>query len=438
MTDPLSISASIAGLVTLADVVFGRVYKYVKAVKTASKDIATLSAEIGALYGILSSLRLIADQLEDENYQSTTRVHHIHSCYQTLEKVESILERDETTSLPNLCLDTLKRKLRWPFKSSEVHEIVVEIERHKATLGLALNVDGMSGLLRALSKQNDIDKDIKDIKTELKLKREADTRVALNEQCQRVLDSFGTIDPYRNLNMSRKLRHPSTGLWFTESTEFQHWLNTDNARLWLYGIPGAGKTILASLVIDEVLQKTSPNFAVAYFFCDYKDSATQQPYKILSCLVQQIAKQGEQSFAKAESFYKTYSENRRHPIEFDPEDLCRLILEMATNYKYTMVIIDGLDECGTNAGHVAELLASLNNNEWDANLKTLFLSRDELDIRESLEGYHGFSIAAKNSDLSLYVGAEIENRTRKKKLNIKSPELRELVRKRLVEGAEGM
>ena len=341
MTDPLSISASIAGLVTLADVVFGRVYKYVKAVKTASKDIATLSAEIGALYGILSSLRLIADQLEDENYQSTTRVHHIHSCYQTLEKVESILERDETTSLPNLCLDTLKRKLRWPFKSSEVHEIVVEIERHKATLGLALNVDGMSGLLRALSKQNDIDKDIKDIKTELKLKREADTRVALNEQCQRVLDSFGTIDPYRNLNMSRKLRHPSTGLWFTESTEFQHWLNTDNARLWLYGIPGAGKTILASLVIDEVLQKTSPNFAVAYFFCDYKDSATQQPYKILSCLVQQIAKQGEQSFAKAESFYKTYSENRRHPIEFDPEDLCRLILEMATNYKYTMVIIDG-------------------------------------------------------------------------------------------------
>ena len=244
MADPLSISASIAGLVNLADVVFGRIYKYVKAVKNASKDMATLSSEIGALYGILSNLRLISDQLESDIYESTTRPHHIHSCHETLEKVKSILERDNVSSVQDHRLQTLKRKLRWPFTSSEVKDLVVEIERHKATLGLALNVDGMSGLLRALSKQTDMNESVKGIQTEMRLRREAETRVTIDEHRQKVLNSFGTIDPRRNHDMSRKLRHPNTGLWLTESPEFKSWLTTKNASLWLYGIPGAGKPSL--------------------------------------------------------------------------------------------------------------------------------------------------------------------------------------------------
>lgn len=97
-----------------------------------------------------------------------------------------------------------------------------------------------------------------------------------------------------------------------------------------------------------------------------------------------------------------------------------------------------MDECGTNAGLVAEFLSSLNNDDGNAEFKTLILSRDEIDIRERLKDYPRISIAAQSSDLRLYVGAEIETRTRKKMLNIKAPELKEHVRERLVEGAEGM
>ena len=147
MTDPFSISASIAGLVNLADLVFGRTYNYVKAVKNASKDIATLSSEIGALYGILSSLYLVSRQLEEESFAYTTRADHIHSCYQTLEKVKCVLEKDDTASPRYPSLKTMKQILRWPFTSSEVRHFIEEIERHKATLGLALNVDGIAGLL---------------------------------------------------------------------------------------------------------------------------------------------------------------------------------------------------------------------------------------------------------------------------------------------------
>ena len=438
MADPLSICASIAGLVNLADLVFSRAYKYVKSVKNASKDVKTLSSEIGALYGILCNLRLVSDQLEDENVASTMRAEHIYSCYQTLERVKSVLEKHETRSLYSDQRTALKRNLRWPFTSQEVKVLVDEIERHKATLGLALNVDGMLGLLQALSKQNDINQSLKDINTELKLEREAETRVAIDRRRQKVLDSFGYLDPRKNLDMARKLRHPGTGFWLTESPDFKLWLDTDHAHLWLYGIPGSGKTIPSSLLVEEILSKSNPDIAIAYFFCDYKTPATQQPCQIPGCLVQQLAKQDEQSFAKVQNFYDNCGSSRRVPGEYEPEDLCHLTVSIAENYDCTMIIIDGLDECGESARYVTELLGNLSIERSNVNIKTLLLSRDELDIRQCLEHYPRMSIAAKNGDLKLYVDAEIEQRTRKKMLNIKSPELKEHIRERLVQGAEGM
>ena len=162
--DPLSISARIAGLVDLADVVFGRVYKYGKSVKSASKDITALSTQIGALYDILSSLRLLTDQLENDEYESTTKTHHLYGCYQTLEKIKRLLPGDTAMSSSNPDQHTLKNRLLWPFKSSEIKSLIAEIENHKSALSLALNADGMSGLLRALPKQDRIDEGTKTFK----------------------------------------------------------------------------------------------------------------------------------------------------------------------------------------------------------------------------------------------------------------------------------
>ena len=437
MADPLSISASIAGLVSLADIVFSRVYKYVKAVKNASRDITKLSSAIGALYGVLSSLRLVSDQLESDAFQSTARAHLIYSCHQTLEKLKRILDKDDTSAIQDQPFEKWKRKLRWPFTSTEVKDLVTELEEHKSTLGLALNVDSKLGLLQVLSKQDDLNEGLNDIKNALHQRSQVEIRVQIDQERQKVLDSFGSIDPRKNLEMSRKLRYPTTGLWLTDSPEFKSWLNSNNARLWLHGIPGAGKTVLASLVIDEILKKSCPSIAAAYFFCDYKDSTTQEAHKILGCVVQQIAMQDQQSFAKVQTFYDTHSHGRTNPIEYDSRDLCRLIIEMGSNYDATMIIVDGLDECGERATYVTELLASL-SNEATVDLRTLFLSREELDIQECLQDYDEVSIAARSSDLKLYVDAEIENRIRMKKLNIKAPGLKEQVRERLVEGADGM
>src|SRR3954467_1739118 len=63
-----------------------------------------------------------------------------------------------------------------------------------------------------------------------------------------------------------KLRQPGTGQWLLNSSEFQTWLKTDNQTLFCPGIPGAGKTIITSIVIDhlQTLFKHNTGIRIAY------------------------------------------------------------------------------------------------------------------------------------------------------------------------------
>ena len=438
MADPLSVGAGIAGLVTLADVVFIKIFKYAQAVKGTNKEIAALSSEVGALYGILSRLRLLSHQLKAGGFDPPNQDQHIQSCRQTLKRLEKILERDSIPTAQTHRMESIRRRLHWPFTSSEVKTLLAEIERHKAALGLALNADGLSGLLESLSIQGTIRDAVQDIKAELRQRDEADTRTAFNTRRQSVLRSFGKIDPSKNLRMGIKLREQGTGMWLLESPEYQGWSRTENSKLWLHGIPGAGKTVLAATIIEEVLRTTSIGHAVAFYYCDYKHSETQKPSCVLGSLVQQLAKQAEQCFEKVQSFCDQRNPEYEDDFEYDSQELQALILSMVPTFERVTILVDGLDECESNTAEVSELLVGLHCEDNATNIRILLLSRDEIDIRDCLAAYTQVSISAQSSDLRLYVGAEIESRIRKNKLRIKDPDLKEHIIQQLVNGAEGM
>ena len=438
MAEPLSISASITGLVAIADTVFGRTFKYIKSVKEAPKEIAALSSEIGALYGILSHLHLMACQFEGKTIETAIQVQHIHSCCQTLGKVKTRLDKYDILNTKRHSVDAMRRKLTWPFTVSEAKSLITEVERHKATLGLALTADGMTALLTTVSRQNELHNGVDEIRHQLRQRREADTRIAIDRHRQKVLDSFGPCDPDKNHRLSQKLRYPGTGIWLTEHDDFKRWLNTPHSRLWLPGIPGAGKTVLASSVIEEALGASAPSVAVAFFYCDYKDEATQDPLNILGSLARQLARQNEEAFEKLQGLYEKHFLENKIASEYEPEELRDLVLDMASTFNSTLLLVDALDECGDNTSSVVELLASLNTNGNMSDVKRLFLSRIEQNITDWLGSYPQIQIEAASSDLKLYVGAEIEKRTRKNLLRLKDPSLKEHIMDRLVSGAKGM
>lgn len=217
MGDALSVAASIAGLVTITDAVLCRAFKYGKGVKGAPAEIANLTSAIGALSGILHNVNLLACQLEVETFDTTIQIHHIQSCSQTMKSIKKLLDKFDTSASGHE-METMKR-LRWPFSASEARSLTTEIERHKATLSLALAADGLSGLLHALSRQKDIQSGLDDIKLQLRQKWEAETQIAIGKKRQEILAWIQIHDPHQNHDMSLKLRHPDSGLWLVESVE---------------------------------------------------------------------------------------------------------------------------------------------------------------------------------------------------------------------------
>jgi NACHT domain/Fungal N-terminal domain of STAND proteins len=440
--EPLSIAGSIAGLVAIADIVFSRTYRYAKAVKSAANDIEKLSSEIRSLSGVLHGLSLVVNELEKETtIEPNLRLHHINSCRTTLIKIQRKLEKNDPATTKDGLVQVALRSLKWPFSTSETKELLAEIGRHKATIGIALSADNMAALLRALSRQDELADGIQDIKSKLEARWAVETRIAMNKERQDILNFFEKIDPSPNHETSLKLRHPLTGLWLTEGEAFKTWLYTRNSKLWLSGIPGAGKTVLAASVIEEAIKESSPNRAVAYFYCDYKDERTQDPVNILGSLATQLGRQCENCFALLRQHYFTCHPVEKAPLKADLAALSRRIREMALTFDDVSIIVDGLDECGTNTTKVVESLVSL-GSDTNSNTRTLLLSRSEYDIRQLLqEHYSHIEIAANSEDLRLYVAAEIETRMRKigrGQLRIKNPELKQHIMETLVTRADGM
>ena len=435
MADPLSIVAVITGVVTLADEVFTRTFVYVKAVKHGEEERAKLNLEIGALFGILSRLRLLSCAMKgkegEKSYEPGLQTHQLNSCRDTLEKIKSKIEAYEGAgrATGRRAVRTALKPLRWPFTSSEVQCLLSEMKRHKANLSLALAADELSKLVHILSTQERIYEALHSIQSK-------QDRTALTDRRRHILDSFGSIDPRKNHDMSGKLWHPSTGLWLTNGRKFQGWLTDRTAKnIWCYGIPGSGKTVLASAVIDEIQERCSESVAAAYFYCDYKDVETQDPANILGSLAYQLIRQSDACFEKAKAFYDVRHSRKHVSTSYSPTELRDFILQMCSVFdrtmKWSMVLMNAV----RNTIIVVELLSSLGKSDISS-VQTLFLSRDEIEIRETLTDYTPLSIAASKADIYLYVTAELA--TRMQRLHIKNKPLVDLITDRLVDGANEM
>lgn len=70
----------------------------------------------------------------------------------------------------------------------------------------------------------------------------------------------------------RQARTHGTGEWFSQ--QFETW-NKGDATLWCSGLPGAGKTFIASHAIDNIKKSLRPDIGLAYIYFDHKRYAEQ-------------------------------------------------------------------------------------------------------------------------------------------------------------------
>jgi hypothetical protein len=229
-----------------------------------------------------------------------------------------------------------------------------------------------------------------------------------------------------------------TGLWLTESNPiFQDWKRSPNSRIWLSGIPGAGKTVLCGAVIDDVLQTSSTSIAVAFYFCDYKSEISQEPTNILASLAVQLALQLDEAFNLLQEYYHRLHPDKQLSKQPAHDELLPLIVKMASLYDKAFLIVDGLDECSARTNLAAASLRQL--SEQSQTISLAIFSRDEVEIREELGNtFAHVEIAAHTEDIDLDVRSEMNNRSQLRSLGLRNAALDEEICHALVDGAQGM
>lgn len=356
-------------------------------------------------------------------------MHHIQACHATLDRIARDLKKLEGSAL--------KRKVTWPFTSERTHESLNEVSRHKNTINLAFAATSMDTLLRMLSNQKELHVKTQETLEEVKKTREIVTRIHQDKTRRGVLGNFLIYNPQQNYETSLPLRHPRTGLWLTIRASFQAWLSTPDSCLWLSGIPGAGKTVLAGTIIEETLKRNAESVAITFFFCDYKDTKTQSPENILCVLASQLAIQHEEAYGLLERYHRKLHPQRGLRQSPSVDDLQKLLKDMMKFFDYVYLIVDGLDECGASTGKVVDGLLDIIGAS--NNISAAFLSRDEDHIRDRLEeDFKNVEIAAHTEDIKEYVTSEVEKRMGDKRLCLNDLSLKGEILDRLVDGAKGM
>ncbi|RMJ16009.1 hypothetical protein CDV36_004314 [Fusarium kuroshium] len=167
-----------------------------------------------------------------------------------------------------------------------------------------------------------------------------------------------------------------TGKWLFRDQLFKDWADYSKGStriLWLNGIPGAGKTLLAS----SVIRHTQCLGLTLFAFLTYKDSSTTA-LSIVHSLIFQLA---SDSLALQTELRQSGHKNLRNSLD-EAADLLQSLLECAG---VVYVVIDGIDEIDLfERSRLLKQLLKLG----DACQKCLILlsSRSEDDISTALGG----------------------------------------------------
>jgi predicted ATPase len=126
-------------------------------------------------------------------------------------------------------------------------------------------------------------------------------------------------EPSTNLNEAKRKRHEGTGSWFLESEPFKEWKSGSRRYLWLHGIPGCGKTVLCSTIIEYLRQnKEDPSHIILDFFFDFKDKEKQSLDNLVRSLVAQLYSGCDHSRKELDTLFSSCEDGRRQPT---PESL---------------------------------------------------------------------------------------------------------------------
>ncbi|KAJ6564609.1 ankyrin repeat-containing domain protein [Mycena capillaripes] len=125
---------------------------------------------------------------------------------------------------------------------------------------------------------------------------------------KQIIDWLAPINFFlRHTDISRA-RQAETGGWLLAHPLFKQWESDSGGTLWCSGIPGGGKTVLASLIVDHLTAESrNTDIGVACIYLNHKEADSQTPVNLMAGLWRQLILGRDVHLA--EQLFQRHSEN---------------------------------------------------------------------------------------------------------------------------------
>ncbi|KAJ0418505.1 hypothetical protein BJY00DRAFT_324866 [Aspergillus carlsbadensis] len=258
----------------------------------------------------------------------------------------------------------------------------------------------------------------------------------LTKSSQEVLDWITKVDFNHQHNDNLQQRLSGTGNWFVGSDEFDRWMRQPQQTLFCPGIPGAGKTIMSSIVIEHLKSKfvNDPEVQICYLFCSYQASKRQTTLQFLLSLLRQLAVKGTVILPNIKKAHDNFKPAGR---TLDLKEAQTELSRAAQSFRRVFVVIDALDEyCSSHPEDVQELLSALFAFQEKDSANILATSRPNSEIMCRFQECIRLEIRAQDEDILAYVDSQLPTLLRSR-ISL-YPEVHDHIRCDLLKNSDGM
>ncbi|KAJ4273195.1 hypothetical protein NW764_012442 [Fusarium oxysporum] len=371
MAEVLGVVSGAAGLLSLAIEVTKLSYTYIASVRGAPKSLTSYIGELATLTSVLLQLDdlIQARRVNSQNSQILSKA--LNDCQQEVEHLKAKLER-------KVSYGRIKAKvaaLAWPLSESELQDKVNMLHRYNGIFSSALQADSLTVAIAT-------NKELQDFRHST----EAKEIIAWYKSDVAIEVSISHLEDYC----------PSTWQTFLSGSFYQSWRSGSTPVVWGHGKPGAGKTVLAALVLRDVKSGNLPGTAIASHFF-----SSSRPKESVSNVLRSLIAQALHSCPiipqEALALYEKGSQNLMMT------DLINVLAAIAKSMT-TCIILDALDECPF-LPKLFNILLTLQ----ELGVRIFATARDLPKIRKHFEKKPRVEISATRQDLDFYVNHRLEH-----------------------------
>ncbi|KAJ6563631.1 hypothetical protein DFH09DRAFT_478332 [Mycena vulgaris] len=457
----------VASILQLVDTV-AKAHHYITDFHDAPKDQQRLLWEIKSLEPLV---RKLDNQIRKD--QAAGLLSGLREFKESLGQLKGIMER-LTKKVDPTGISKLAGRLAWPLWGKEdVEDGLNAIERFKSLLNAWLGMDILNftqdivSSLQDVAEEQRVDlgylnrsvkhftqehrvahdqtlsnfKDLKDAAEENRIDHKyiaqsvrnvAKHQKQYHESAERdkIIEWFSPLNFFLRQADIFSSREPGTGQWFLEHELFKKWKTGSTKMLWCPGMPGSGKTVLSSIVVNDLrAHLDSQNTGVAVLYLNHKETEAQAPSNLLAGLWRQLI--FEKPISSVYQLYAKHREQRTRPSLADTDSVLRSIV---SEYSRVFIIADALDEYPEALRHA--LLRRF--SAFGPTVNLMLTSRHHINILPICESYDTLEVRANADDIREYVDAQILKFSRLAKHLKNCPDLKEEIETKIVQGSDGM